>query len=170
MTFLRLASLALVALWLAGCAPIEPYADNGQATEQMRRRAVLQWDRLATEVAARTADAIRRQEGPPMPVYVAGSRDTPFDDGFQELLRTRLVENNVPVATSLIAGGLELRYDAQVIAQQNEVLISTALQNTDLYLARTSNAYRITPAERSLYWRASPPPPVVVKHWEVVEW
>jgi hypothetical protein len=171
MTLFRLASLAFVALWLAGCAPRgELRADDGQLTAQQRQRAVQQWDRLASDVAVRAADAVRRLDGPPLPVYVGGSRDTPFDDGFRELLRTRLVENNVPVATSLIAGGLELRYDAQVIAQQNEVLISTALQNTDQYLARTSNAWRITPAERSLYWRAPPPPPVAVKNWQVVQW
>lgn len=170
MTILRLALLALVALCLAGCAPRRDLRADGEINEQRRLRAVQQWDRLASDVAVRAAEAIRRQDGPPMPVFVAGSRDTPFDDSFQELLRTRLVDNRVPVATSLIAGGLELRYDAQVIAQQNEVLISTALQNNDFYLARTSNSYLITPAERSLYWRAAPPPPVVVKNWEVVQW
>lgn len=170
MTILRLASLALAALLLAGCAPRgQLRADGDRATEQRRLRAVQQWDRLATDVAVRAADAVRRQEGPPMPVYVSGTRGTAFDESFRELLRTRLVDNHVPVATSLIAGGLELRFDAQVIAQQNEVLISTALQNNDLYLARTSNAYRISPAEQSLYWRAPPAPPTVVKHWQVVE-
>ena len=84
-----------------------------------------------------------------MPVYVSGSRDTPFDNSFRELLRTRLVDNSVPVAPALIAGGLELRFDALVISQQNEVLINTALQNNDLFLSRTSNAYRISPAEQS---------------------
>lgn len=171
MTILRLASLAFVALWLAGCAPRgELLADGSQATEQQRLRAVQQWDRLATEVAARTADAVRRQEGPPTPIYVSGSRDTPFDNSFRELLRTRLVDNRVPVAPELIAGGLELRFDALVISQQNEVLINTALQNNDLFLSRTSNAYRISPAEQSLYYRAPPPVPTVVKTWQTVQW
>ena len=171
MTILRLASLAFVALWLAGCAPRgELRADGSQATEQQRLRAVQQWDRLATDVAARSAEAVRRQEGPPMPVYVSGSRDTPFDNSFRELLRTRLVDNGVPVAPALIAGGLELRFDALVISQQNEVLINTALQNNDLFLSRTSNAYRISPAEQSLYYRAPPPLPTAVKIWQTVQW
>jgi hypothetical protein len=168
MTILRLAALAFVALCLAGCAGRNLRDANGQPTEQQRLRAVQQWDRLATEVAVRAAEAVKRQEGPWMPVYVSGSRETPFDESFRELLRTRLVDNSVPVATSLIAGGLELRYDAQVIAQQSEVLISTALQTSDFYLARTSNAYRISREEQSLYYRAPPPPPTVVKNWQVV--
>ncbi|QEI08425.1 hypothetical protein FXN63_23235 [Pigmentiphaga aceris] len=204
MNIFRLASLAFVALWLAGCAPrgdlladddMQPSeqqrlrtlpqwdrlanesaipggtpAAEVQVIERRRLRALQQWDRLANEVAARASEAVRRQEGPPMPVYVSGTRATPFDDSFVELLRTRLVDHNVPVATSLIAGGLELRFDAQVISQQNEVLISTALQNNDLYLSRTSNSYRITRAEQSLYYRAPPPVPTVVKTWQTVQW
>lgn len=203
MTILRLASLAFVAFWLAGCAPRgdlraddspvnEPErlralhhwdklpnetalpgdqrVNDAKMTEQGRLRAVQQWDTLANEVAVRAAEAVRRQEGPPMPVYVSGSRDTPFDNSFSELLRTRLVDHQVPVAPALIAGGLELRFDALVISQQNEVLINTALQNNDLFLSRTSNAYRISRAEQSLYYRAPPPVPTVVKTWQTVQW
>lgn len=172
MTISRFALSALAALSVAGCAA--PPRDNTQAEPaQMRLSALRHWDQVAAKVATQVAGTINRQSGPALPVYVTGSRPTPFDDGFREQLSTRLNQQGVALATTQVAGELELRFDAQVVRHadgRHEVLISTALLNADTYLLRTADAFDIDPAETPLYHRPTvvKDPGTPVKEWQVM--
>ncbi len=149
-------------------------SDEVERLEVRAREATVEiYSKLTPWQKTQVAGTINRQSGPALPVYVTGSRPTPFDDGFREQLSTRLNQQGVALATTQVAGELELRFDAQVVRHadgRHEVLISTALLNADTYLLRTADAFDIDPAETPLYHRPAvvKDPGTPVKEWQVM--
>src|SRR5690606_18984042 len=98
---LATASAAVLLLALGGCASLDiPRADNYPATDQKKARAVHHWDVLADDVAGRTADKIAAWPAGEYPIHVPLPHgDTSFDNGFRQLLITRLLDRGVVLST-----------------------------------------------------------------------
>jgi hypothetical protein len=113
-----LAGSALLALLLSGCSSVSldvPRADNYPASDQKLARSVHHWDVLADDVANRVVQKISAwPAGQAYPIHVevavppgASSRSS-FQNGFRQLLITRLVDKGVEISTQPTAIALKL--------------------------------------------------------------
>jgi len=114
-----LAALLSAAL-LAGCSNLDvPRADNYPATDQKKARAVHHWDVLATDVAQRVAEKTAAWPPGEPPIYLRVAEDSSFNQGFLKLLRVRLLDHGVALAT--VPTGLELEVQTQVVQHRSSL-------------------------------------------------
>lgn len=112
-----LAALLSAAL-LAGCGTLDvPRADNYPATDQKKARAVHHWDVLASDVAGRVAEKTAAWPPGEQPIYLRVAEDSSFNQGFLKLLRVRLLDRGVALAT--VPTGLELEVQTQVVQHRS---------------------------------------------------
>lgn len=99
---------------LAGCGTLDvPRAQNYPLSDQKKARTVHHWDVLADDVAARVSRQLPASGYAGAPLYVAPSTDTVFNQGFRNLLITRLVERGLPV--SMQPSALQLAFETQIV-------------------------------------------------------
>lgn len=132
----RLAAAAFAAclLTLGGCTALDvPRADNYPATDQKKARAVHHWDVMADDVAGRIADKIAGWPAGEYPIHVPlPPGDTSFDNGFRQLLITRLLDRGVALSTQPAA--VTLRFDTQVVQHHSHLVSRGPLPWTRLAL------------------------------------
>lgn len=223
--------LAAAACLLGACTSLDvPRAENYPASSQKKARAIHHWDVLADDVAARVANrmALVGRPGAAVQLVAATGTGSAFQQGFRELLMTRLLDRGVAVATG--QGALRLEVGTQVVRHAAfaptsnpapwttlaasvavlrdmamhhhsafsgifagvgvaaaldtanhmrhgsaaggptgiEVLVSTALHDDRLYLARTTDIYYIDSADTALFEPPAPPAARPMHHWKVV--
>lgn len=116
--------LALVALLPAGCVRI-PQPTGYPYSSQSKMQAAHHWDVLAGDVAYQVNNDLIERGYLLDPVYVrhtcglpdsCGAGETfPFDEGFNDLLVSHLVQNGVPTRAVLEEGTLVIEYKVQVL-------------------------------------------------------
>lgn len=110
-------SVLLAAVLLAGCGTLDkPRADNYPATGQKKARAVHHWDVLADDVAARVSEKIAGWPEGEHPIHVTVADGSSFNQGFLKLLRVRLLDRGVTLATGPAA--VELEVQTQVVQHE----------------------------------------------------
>ena len=104
----------LVAALSVGCSTLDvPRADNYPATGQKKARAMHHWDVLADDVAQRVAEKIAAWPQGEEPIYVSVPDQSSFNQSFLKLLRVRLLDRGVPLATG--PSRVELQIQTQVV-------------------------------------------------------
>ena len=94
-----LVPVLLGAALMSGCTTLDvPRADNYAASSQKKPRSVHHWDVLADDVASRIAQKIRSYPMALPAVYLEPAPPGSFNQGFRELLLTRLVDHQVVVS------------------------------------------------------------------------
>ncbi len=122
---MRLFFLLLFVLLFSGCSSIPMYSSYAW-TEQQKMQAAHHWDVLASDVANQINNQLIRSDYIEKAVYVkttCGSDATPctqgqttlFNEGFRDLLITRLVSFGVPTSTSKHMSDIQLDYKVQVV-------------------------------------------------------
>lgn len=105
---------------LGGCSTLDvPRADNYEASSQKKARSVQHWDVLADDVAKRIADKIRSYPMALPPVYLVQAPAGSFNQGFRELLLTRLVNHGAIVTRQ--PGPLVVRFETQLVEHGSQV-------------------------------------------------
>lgn len=109
-----LAALAAAGV-LSGCTSLDvPKAENYPVSSQKKARAVHHWDVLADDVASRAVLTVRAAGRSATPLYVVpATAGSAFDQGFRNLLTTRLVERGLAVSAQ--PTGLRLAFETQVV-------------------------------------------------------
>jgi len=108
-----------------GCSRI-PQPVTYDFSEQQKMQAAHHWDVLANDVASQIHQVLLNQDSLYVPVYVratCGSENTPcapgettqFNEGFRDLLVTRLVNFNVPTCANEDLNAIVVNYKVQVV-------------------------------------------------------
>ena len=107
--------LALAAMLLSGCRSQLPLATTYPMSGQRKMQAAQHWDVLAEDVAEQVAEAMDdRVEMRLLPIDVVAEDEGPFSEVFAELLKSRLVQEGLQVASAR-EGVVALRFKVQVI-------------------------------------------------------
>ena len=112
---------ACLALTACGSAPI-PVASNFDYTSQNKVRSAGHWDLLANDVVSQTLEALQRSGATPassIHVQLPGS-PSDFDQGFRDLVITKLVQRGVPVLHQASGADLQLTYGTQVVVHKSD--------------------------------------------------
>ncbi|MBV8621266.1 MAG: hypothetical protein JOY84_20570 [Curvibacter sp.] len=105
---------------VSACTSMDvPRADNYPTTSQKKPRSVHHWDVLADDVAARIAQKIHSYPMALPAVYLEQAPAGSFNQGFRELLLTRLVDHQVIVSRQ--PGPLVVRFDTLLVQHGSEV-------------------------------------------------
>lgn len=121
----RLLYSFLIALLLAGCTRV-PQPASYAYSEQQKMQAAQHWDILASDVANQINNQLIRSDYLDKAVFVkttCGSDALPcgqgetsqFNEGFRDLLITRLVHFGVPTSIEKKLSDIEVNYKVQVI-------------------------------------------------------
>ncbi|VUZ25907.1 Uncharacterised protein [uncultured Comamonas sp.] len=118
---MALAGASAAVLTACGSAPI-PVATNFDYTTQQKARSAGHWDLMARDVAAQSLNTL---EGVGVlrnvPVYVALPKHaSEFDEGFREMLLTKLVQNGVSVLDNARGADLQISYTTQVVVHKSD--------------------------------------------------
>lgn len=84
-------------------------------TTQQKMQSVYHWDVLADDVAGQIKVGLTNAGVKGSPVYVHKSKDSPFGEGFHNMLVTRLFNSGVPVVREISAGVVDVDYQTQVV-------------------------------------------------------
>ena len=124
MRSLMLILMAVTGLLAAGCTRM-PQPTGYPFTEQRKMQAAHHWDVLASDVADQINRTLVRRGYTDRAVYVRPSCGEPekcgsggtfaFDEGFQDLLTTRLVNDGVPTRPHQTDDALVVDYKVQVV-------------------------------------------------------
>ena len=116
--------LGILLFLIGGCARV-PQPSSYKFSSQHKMQAAHHWNLLAADVAARINDELLRQEYLHTPVYVrnlctdankkSDCVNTPFAQGFSDLLTTQLVDFGVPTLAQPAADALVVDNKVQVI-------------------------------------------------------
>ena len=115
----------LLLVFLSSCSSI-PMFSSYTWTEQQKMQAAHHWDVLASDVANRINNQLISSDYIDKAVYVkttcgtdaipcAQEETTLFNEGFRDLLITRLVRFGVPTSSNKHSADIELNYKVQVI-------------------------------------------------------
>ncbi len=126
---MRIALSILLLLSLSSCSSI-PMFSSYTWTEQQKMQAAHHWDVLASDVANQINNQLIISDYLDKAVYVkttCGTDATPcdqgettlFNEGFRDLLITRLVRFGVPTSSNKHSADIELNYKVQVIYHQS---------------------------------------------------
>ena len=120
--------LCLLCTALNGCTRA-PQPAGYPLSEQQKMQAAHHWNVLANDVANRINNELVRRQYYNMPVYVSHSCGKPdacgpgegfaFDEGFNDLLTTQLVNFGVPTKVSPDETALVVNYKVQVVYHQD---------------------------------------------------
>jgi len=113
-----------------GCTRI-PQPATYDFSEQQKMQAAHHWDVLASDVASQIHQVLLNQDALYIPVFVratCGSDNSPcapgettqFNEGFRDLLITRLVNFNVPTCASENQDAIVVNYKVQVIYHRDD--------------------------------------------------
>ncbi len=144
-----------VSLLLCGCSSV-PTNSSYAFSEQQKMQAAHHWDVLASDVANQINNQLIRSDYVDKSVFVqatCGDDATPceqgettvFNEGFRDLLITRLVGFGVPTSSSLQPADIEVNYKVQVIYHQKSLY--TMKPGLLTVLATGISVLRHTPGE-----------------------
>ena len=122
---MRLGILLLSFLLISGCTRI-PQPASYAYTEQQKMQAAHHWDVLASDVANQINNQLIRSDYIDRAVYVKSTcgtdadpcergQTTQFNEGFRDLLLTRLVNFGVPTSVEKRTSDIQLDYKVQVV-------------------------------------------------------
>lgn len=122
---MRFGILLLSFLLISGCTRI-PQPASYAYTEQQKMQAAHHWDVLASDVANQINNQLIRSDYIDRAVYVKSTcgtdaapcergETTQFNEGFRDLLLTRLVNFGVPTSVEKRTADIQLDYKVQVI-------------------------------------------------------
>ena len=146
---------------------------------QQKLESATQWNVLANHVADRINKELLRQHYLDASVYVRHGRDasgnrgsggiSPFDDGFNDLLTTQLINFGINVVTSPEHASLIVEYKMEAVYHPSEnwiwnkdahghyeVIFTTFILDRNRYVMRSSDIYAIDSADFWQYWRPAP--------------
>ncbi len=125
-SFFRMLGVAVLCL-LAGCVRI-PQPKSFPYSDQQKMQAAHHWNVLANDVANRINNELIRQHYLSTPVYVryssrpdsrTSSETSPFDEAFNDLLTTQLVNFGVCTLVAQEEAALVVDYKVQVVYHQS---------------------------------------------------
>ena len=122
---MRSLSIFLLLFLLAGCTRI-PQPASYAYSEQHKMQAAYHWDVLASDVADQINNQLIRSDYIDKTVFVKSTcgtdaapcergQTTQFNEGFRDLLITRLVNFGVPTSTEKTISAIQVDYKVQVI-------------------------------------------------------
>ena len=122
---MRLLSLFFLLLFAIGCSRI-PQPASYAYTEQQKMQAAHHWDVLASDVANQINNQLIRSDYIDKAVYIKGTcgsdaepcergQTTQFNEGFRDLLLTRLVNFGVPTSAEKHVADIQIDYKVQVV-------------------------------------------------------
>jgi hypothetical protein len=114
----KLITGAIALASLAGCAPSNylqaPLATTYEHSTQQKMQAAHHWDVLAEDVASRLSTHFTTASVANRAISVVPSENSPFEEGFEDLLITQMVNNGLDIRANG-SGNLKLSFDTQVV-------------------------------------------------------
>jgi hypothetical protein len=108
-------ALTLFVLFLVfGCART-PLPSSYRLTTQQDMESAHHWDVLAEDVAEQIRVEVAGAKAQVFPLHVKPSQDSPFGQGFHNMLLTRLVNKGVRMVAQKIEKTVDVTYDVQVV-------------------------------------------------------
>jgi hypothetical protein len=98
----------------SGCAQT-PIPSSYGVTTQYNMQSVYHWDVLARDVAEQIKIGISTNKLTDRPVFVQQTAETPFGEGFRNMLVTRLVNKGVKTLVQKRDDALLVNYEVQVV-------------------------------------------------------
>lgn len=112
---MKVFSLFIALLLLAGCATSIPQAENFPQLKQKKLMAAQHWNLVAQDAVQRTRLVLLAKGfANDTPLYILGNKSTVFDSAFRKYMIANFIETGAVVSTKK-EGALEINYDTQVI-------------------------------------------------------
>lgn len=106
--------LAFMLLFVVGCSQA-PLATSFEMTPQQTVQSVQHWDVLAEDVAEQIKLGLTARNAMDRYAYLERKDESPFSEGFQNMLTTKLFNKGVKVIAVKDARALKVSYSAQVV-------------------------------------------------------
>ena len=101
-------------LLLVGCAHT-PMSASYPLSVQHKMQSVHHWDVLSKDVADQIKAILVDKNIMNSPIFVQPSKDTPFGEGFHNMLVTSLVNNGITTRVNKSEDALTVTYESQVV-------------------------------------------------------
>jgi hypothetical protein len=112
---MRMFTLVIALLVLAGCATSIPQAENFPQSRQKKLMAAQHWNLVAQDAVKRTRQVLTEKGfAADTPLHILQNTDTVFDHAFKKYMIANFIEAGAVVSTKK-EGALEISYDTQVI-------------------------------------------------------
>lgn len=106
--------LPLIALFIFGCAQA-PLSTSFPMTTQQKIQSVSHWNIVAEDVAEQIRIGLTAINATSRPVYVEKKAYSPFNEGFNNMLLTKLIEKGVKTIAVKDNDALKIDYNSQVV-------------------------------------------------------
>jgi hypothetical protein len=111
---MRMFTLVIALLVLAGCATSIPQAENFPQSRQKKLMAAQHWNLVAQDAVKRTRQVLTEKGfAADTPLHILQNTDTVFDHAFKKYMIANFIEAGAVVSTKK-EGALEISYDTQV--------------------------------------------------------
>lgn len=106
--------LSLAALFMFGCAQA-PLSTSFPMTTQQKIQSVAHWNIVAEDVAEQISIGLTAKSAIARPVYVEKNTSSPFNDGFYNMLLTKLLHKGIKTVATKEPNSLKIAYNSQVV-------------------------------------------------------